>query len=156
MGGAGILALAEHEAAHQAGDAGVDMHHRAAGEVEYLVPAGEVALLVGIGDAEDTVWPPHPVRDRRVDEDRPQADEPQHRRELHALGESPSDQRRRDDREGQLEAEVDALGDRRREWIRIADALRYVADNVLQEDTVEAPYVGGPFAERQAVGADQP
>ena len=35
-GGAGVYALAEHERAHQAGDAGVDMHDRAAGEVEHL------------------------------------------------------------------------------------------------------------------------
>ena len=32
----GVLALAEHDRGHQAGDAGVDVHHGAAGEVEHV------------------------------------------------------------------------------------------------------------------------
>src|ERR1700687_4617094 len=43
------------------------MRHGAAGEVEHLHPAGEVALLVGVGDAEEAVRSPHPMRDRRID-----------------------------------------------------------------------------------------
>ena len=73
----------------QAGDAGVDMHDRAAGEVEHLDPRHPVLVAV-----EDAVRAPHPMGDRRIDEDRPQADEPQHRRELHALREGAGDQRR--------------------------------------------------------------
>jgi len=33
---------------------------------------------VGVGPIEHAIRPPHPVVDRRVDEDRPQADEPEH------------------------------------------------------------------------------
>ena len=43
-GRAGILALAEHQGAHQAGDAGIDVHDGAAGEVEHL-NASLLALL---------------------------------------------------------------------------------------------------------------
>ena len=35
VAGAGVAALAEHDRAHQTGDAGVDVHDRAAGEVEH-------------------------------------------------------------------------------------------------------------------------
>ena len=132
VAGAGVLALAEADRAHQAGDAGVDVHHRAAGEVEHLDHG------VGIAVGEEAVRSPDPVRDRRVDEDRPQADEPQHGRELHALGEGAGDQRRRDDREGHLEADVDGLGDRRRQRFGIADAVRDVAQDALQERATRA------------------
>ena len=57
--GAEAAALAEHEGADQAGDAGVDVHHGAAGEVEHAPVAEEAAA-------------PHPVGDRRVDDQRPQ------------------------------------------------------------------------------------
>ena len=66
-GGAGFLALAEHQRRHQPGRAGIDVHHRAAGEIEHLDP-GAV-----IGGVEEAVGSPHPMRDRRIDEDRPQA-----------------------------------------------------------------------------------
>src|SRR5262249_24096966 len=36
MRGSGVDALAEHDRAHQSRDARVDMHHRAAGEIEHL------------------------------------------------------------------------------------------------------------------------
>jgi hypothetical protein len=49
---------------------------------------------------------------RRVDEDGPQFDEPQHCRELHTLGEGTGNQCRSDDRERHLEADVDGLGGR--------------------------------------------
>ena len=109
-----------------------------------------------LAEFEEAVRSPHPMRDRRIDEDRPQADEPQHGRELHALGEGAGDQRRRDDREGHLEADVDGLGDRRRERVRIADALRDVAEHVLQEGAVEPADEGRAGAEGHAVGADRP
>ena len=112
----GVLALAEHEARNKPGDAGVDVNDCAAGEVEHLEPC------VVVRGVQDAVGAPHPMRDRRIDEDRPQPDEPQHGRELHAFRESAGDQRRRDDRERHLEAHVDGFRDRRRERIRIADA----------------------------------
>ncbi len=76
MARAGLLALAEQEARHQTGDARVDMDDRSAGEVENLEGALEVAFGVDVGRAHEPVRPPHPMGDRCIDEDRPQADEP--------------------------------------------------------------------------------
>ncbi len=150
MARAGVLALAEHQARHQAGDAGIDVHHGAAGEVENL------DIGVGVAGGEEAVRTPDPVGDRRIDEDRPQADEPEHGRELHALGEGAGDERRSDDREGQLEAEIDGLGDRRRQRIWIADAFRDVADDALQEGTIKPTDKWRTCAECEAIGAYQP
>ena len=55
---------------------------------------------------------PHPVRDRVVDERRPEQDERDVRRELHALGERARDERRRDDREHHLERDERERRDR--------------------------------------------
>jgi len=46
----GILALAEHQGAHQAGDTCVDMNHRTAGEVEHFNARGVVRAV------QETVW----------------------------------------------------------------------------------------------------
>ena len=91
--------LAHHQAAHQPGDACVDVHHRAAGVVQ------------GAHGREPAGRRPHPVRDCRVGEDRPADHEDAHRRELHPLGERTGDQRRGDDRERHLEHHVDGFGD---------------------------------------------
>src|SRR6266511_937875 len=73
-----------------------------------------------------------------------------------ALGERARDQRRGDDGEGQLEADVDRLGNGRRQRIGIADALGYVAHDALQEGAVEPSDERGSRSECQAVGDDQP
>ena len=91
-----VLALAEHDRAHQAGNAGIDVHHGAAGEVEHLTRRPS---------CRQEAVRPRPNARSGIDEDRPQAHEPQHRREFHALGEGAGDQRRRDDGEGHLEAD---------------------------------------------------
>ena len=102
----GLLAvadpLAEHDAADQPGDAGIDVHDGAAGEVEHA------------GAEQEAVGRPDPVRDRRIDDDRPQDHEHQHRRELHPVDEGADDQRRRDHDEGHLEHHEDRLGNDRR------------------------------------------
>ena len=54
------LALAEHEAGHQTGDAGIDVHHGAASEVQHAHV-----------EHQRTFAAPDHVGDRRVDEDRP-------------------------------------------------------------------------------------
>ncbi len=131
------------------------MNDGAAREVEDDFPTREIALVVGIGGREHAVRTPDPVRDRRVDADRPEADEPQHRREFHALGEGAGDEGGRDDREGHLEAHIDRLGDRRREAVGIADApVVHVAEDVLQERATEAADECASGCERQAVGDD--
>ena len=126
------------------------MHHGAAGEVEHLQPGP----VIGVG--EKAVGAPDPMGDRRVDADRPQADEPEYGGELHALRERARDQRRRDDREGELEADVDGLGDRRGQRIGIADALRDVAHDVFQERSTESAEIWRALREGHAVGADHP
>ena len=82
----------EDEHRGERGDPGVDVHDGAAGEVE-RTPLEQPAL-----------GREHPVRDRRVDEHRPQPDEPDPRRTSHPVGDRAGDQRRRDDREHHLEA----------------------------------------------------
>src|SRR5262249_17235556 len=59
---AGVFALAEDQARHQTRHAGIDVHDRAAGEVENLDPR------VRVSGGEESVRPPDPVRDRRIDE----------------------------------------------------------------------------------------
>src|SRR5207247_129128 len=82
---------AEHERAHERGHARRDVHDGAAGEVERAQPLEPAAVA------------PHPVREGVVHEGRPQHREEQEGRELLALGEGARDQRRRDDREHELE-----------------------------------------------------
>ena len=63
------LALAEHEGAHKPGHTGVDVNDGAAGEIEHFHPCGVVP------GSQEPVRAPDPVRNRRIDENRPQADE---------------------------------------------------------------------------------
>ena len=58
------MALADHVGGHKAGHAGIEMHHGAAGEIEYAC-FGE----------ESTA--PDPVRDRHIDENEPAAGKPE-------------------------------------------------------------------------------
>ena len=137
------LALAEHDHAGETGDAGVDVHHGAAREVEHA-ERGEPA-----------VGRPHPVRHRHVDAQRPQRHEHEHRGELDALGERAGDQRRRDDREHELEHHEDGFGDGRRE---VADR-HLAALGVEQAFEREARRAAEPrrvFGECQAVADDDP
>src|SRR6266536_4410758 len=55
VGRARVLALAEADAGHQAGDAGIDVHHRAAGKIENLGPCVVVSIR------EETVSAPDPM-----------------------------------------------------------------------------------------------
>ena len=84
-------ALADQDAADQAGDAGIDVDDRAAGEVD-RAEVEDVASAV-----------PDHVGDREVDEGDPEDGEQDHGRELDAFGEGADDQRRRDGGEGHLE-----------------------------------------------------
>ncbi len=93
-------ALADHEGDDQARDAGGDMDHGAAGEVE----GAEVEEIARTG--------PDHVADRRVNQQRPQDVEEDQRREFHAVGKGAGDERRGDDGKGHLEEEEDRLRDR--------------------------------------------
>ena len=97
------LAAAEDDRAGQRREAGRHVDDRAAREVEH-------AQLV-----QEALRMPRPVRERRVDEDAEQAHEQEVARKPHAFGERPRDQRRRDDRELQLEQREQDQRDRRRE-----------------------------------------
>ena len=59
VAGTRVLALAEDDRAHQTGNASVDMHDGAAGEVEHL----EHGVRIAVG--HETIGAPDPVRDRR-------------------------------------------------------------------------------------------
>ena len=88
---------AHDESRHQAGKAGIDVHDGSAGKVEHA------------GIVEEPVRSPNEVRDRRIDADAPQPDEPQQCRELHAIGKGAADQRRGNDRKRHLKAHIDRL-----------------------------------------------
>ena len=151
-------ALAHHQAAHQPGDACVDMHHRAAGVIQRAhgrEPAGRR---------------PHPVRDRRVGKDRPQAHEDAHRGEFHPLGERAGDQRRGDDRERHLEHHVDGFrngvghrGDARHAVAKNKTGVVLLGEIVGDAVEQEARHVAeigrggaGAVGERQRVADDCP
>ncbi|MNZ66102.1 hypothetical protein D3C78_843140 [compost metagenome] len=142
------LALAQHQAGHQAGDTGVDVHHGAAGEVEHA-PVPHQAAVAG----------PDHVRDRCIHQGEPDAHEDQHRGELHPLGEGTDDQRRGDDREGHLEGDEYRLGEQRR---RRGQARRRHASQEgfgqAADEGIEVDYTllhtGG--IERQAIAVNHP
>ena len=93
-------ALSDQQRTDEAGDARVDVHHRAAGEIE-------CAELEQIAFGE-----PHHVGDRQVHEGQPQAREQHDGRELHPLGERADDERRSDRRESELKRQEGHFGNR--------------------------------------------
>ena len=137
--------LAKHESAHQARDTRVDVNDRAAGEVENTLGGPEAARRL-----------PHHVRDRRVDEERPQAHEPEHRREFHAVSERTGNQRGRDDGKCHLERHVDRLGNRRPEMTHRHLSGLFLEQHAVQEQPVEAPEERAARDERDAVAGDDP
>ncbi len=92
------------------GHGGVDVHDRAAGEVERA-------------HLEQPAAAPHHVRQRRVDEHRPEADERHVGREPHALDDRARDQRRRDDGERALEAHEQHVRNQRRARRRVGRSV---------------------------------
>ena len=107
------LPPAQHVGAGQRGQPRRHVHHGAAGEVEHAPLAQEPVRMPG------------PVRQRRVDEEREQRHEHQVGAEAHPLGKGARDQRRRDDRELQLEQREQQQRDRRRQprIRRVSDAV---------------------------------
>ncbi len=126
--------LADQERADETGDAGVDVHHGAACEVDRTFledPAGvgvdfiEFGLRRRLGrrvtrcskrldrirDRVRSGPVPNHVRDREIDQRHPERDEQRHRRELHAFGERADDESGGDRREGHLEADIYQLRD---------------------------------------------
>ena len=95
-------ALAEHARGDQRRHARGDVDDGAAGEVERAVRA------------QPTADAPDPVRDRGVDEGRPEQAEDGHRLEALTLGERAGDERRGDDGEHHLERHEREGRDRRR------------------------------------------
>ena len=139
------LALAQHQAGHQAGDTGVDVHHGAAGEVDHpCVPQ------------QRAVTAPDHVGHRRVDHGEPHGHEDQHGGELHALGEGTHDQRRGDDGEGHLEGDEHAF----REGADQAFLGQVDQEGVVQaaDDGVDVEHTGFHAfgAEGQAVAVGEP
>ena len=114
------LALTEHEAQDQAGQAGGDMHDVAAGEVE---------RADGVADKAAVAAPNH-VGKRRIHHDGPHRHERTHRAELHTTGKGARDDGGGDHAERHLEDEVD---DRRirgilRHRIRLGEHVGHAAE----------------------------
>ena len=128
-------ALADHQRADQAGDAGIDVNDRAAGEVE----RAEAEIRPWIGRKLGRPRTNH-VGDREVDEGDPQADEQHERRELDALGEGADDQRRRDAGEGHLEHRRRRIREWRTPLAKVSTACCHV--NAGKEHLGEAAEIG--------------
>ena len=162
-------ALADHDGADKTGDARVDVHHRAAGEIErppLVEHAGVGGHFVefglrgglgggvsrcgdGLGGGCDRVRAgpvPNHVGDREIDYRHPEQNEQHNGRETNALGEGADDQGRGDAGESHLERHIDVFGD--------DDAVREgrgrgIHVDALQERLVEPADEG---VERAAVG----
>ena len=127
---------AQNDTQHESSDTGVDMHDGAAGKVQDAKAAKPAAA-------------PHPVGHRCVDHRQPDGHEPEHRRELHPLGERPNHQRRRDDRERQLKHLEDTLWDRPAQAVDAHVHQQYMAQS---DERVESATV----AEGQTVRVQRP
>ncbi|EEF93796.1 hypothetical protein CATMIT_01567, partial [Catenibacterium mitsuokai DSM 15897] len=135
-------ALADEVGADQTGDAGVDVHHRAAGEVDRAL--GEQIAVRPVPDH---------VRDRQVGEGEPDRREQQHRGELDALGEGADDQRAGDAGEGRLERHEHVLGQRHAGGER---RRQRVLVHALEEQFVERADEGVAAGEGQRVTVGHP
>ena len=130
-------AATEHPGDHQRGHAATGMHHQAAREIHHA-EIGQPAAA------------PHPVGDRRIDDDDPERAEQEDGGEFHALGIGSDDQRRRDDGEGHLKHEKGGFG--------------YVAAHAVEADAVEKDLAEAPdhrvdraaIPEGEAVDEKQP
>ena len=127
-------ALADHQCGDKARDPGVDLHHRSACEVQHAPLREEAAA-------------PHGMGHRRIDDERPCAEEPQQSRELHAIGEGAADDGRRDDGEGHLEGHEQGFGD---------GARQAVLAQPHEEQTVEAAGQRCRAVEGEAVADGDP
>ncbi len=128
-----IAALADDDRRDERGNAGVHVDDRAACEIE-RAHVGEPAAA------------PHPVRHRRVDEERPQDDENEIRREAHPLDDRAGDERGRDDAERALIGHEQVMRD---------GALRLEPD-ASQEQPREIADVVIPGRKRQRIPDDRP
>ena len=133
-----VLAFADHQGRHQGGDPGVDVNHRATGEVEHPHVLQKAA------------YAPDPVGNGIVHEGRPQQGEDQERGELHPLGERADDQGRRDDREHGLKDHEDLVRNRGR-VVRIRS--RSHAFQAQPTKTAQPPI---PWRKREAIAPQHP
>ena len=114
---------------NQRGQSGGLMHDQSS----RVITHAQVAENAAIRQKSAT---PHPMGDRRIDDQRPYRHEPHHGRELHALGEGAGDQGRGDDGEGQLEHDPEELGQARGQGVRRLDR------DAAEEQGVKAAHIG--------------
>ena len=151
-------ALAEHDRTDETGNTGIDVHNRAASEVERTPLIGQTSIghhriklglccsLGGcirtgvhesLGSLRNRIGAgpiPNHVRDREVDEGHPQRHKNQHRREPDAFGKGTDDQSRGDAGKGHLEGDINQLGDHHTIGEGGDNRIRR---NALQEQLVE-------------------
>ncbi|MCY1287001.1 hypothetical protein D9M70_359840 [compost metagenome] len=139
------LALAQHQAAHQAGDTGVDVHHGAAGEVQHAPVPHQGAVAA-----------PHHVGDRRIDQGEPDGHEDQHGGEFHALGEGTDDQRRGDDGEGHLEGDEHAFREGRDQAVDTHAAEEDLGETAHEGAEVDDALLHAGGVEGETVAVDHP
>jgi hypothetical protein len=132
-------ALPDEESRREGGRAGADVHHGAACEVKGPDPGGPEEPAA-----------PDPVRERRVDQERPEGHERHVPSEADPLGERARDQRRRDHGEHQLERRERRVRHGGRERVR---HLPDPAEPEVREAADHASHIG---AERERVAGQQP
>ena len=129
------IPITQHQGRYQGRNACRHVDHRAAGEV----------AKTDLGEPAAT---PHPMRHREVNQHDPGSDEYQQGGKPHALGNATHEQRRCDDREGQLEHDEYGFG--------IRAAQRIHADPAEPGLGQAADVAADAVAERKAVAADHP
>ena len=131
------LALAQHDRQGQARHTGVDMDRCPSGEVDRVQLVVDPAAVLG----RETVSREDPVRDREVDDRRPECGEHQPGAELQPVGHRARDQGDGDDREHQLEGHEDGRRHRpgQRDVRRGTAATRL--DGVAADEALQAPVV---------------
>ena len=169
-------ALADDEGADKAGDTGIDVHHRAACEVQRALLEDEAAVchhfvelglsrslrrtvsrrgksLDRIGDRIRTGPVPDHVSHREVDQRHPQRNEQRDGREFRAFSKCTNEKRRRDGCEGELEAEIHHLAD---VGIDAEGACRRIGGHGRHEGFRESADELGPAGESEAVTVNRP
>ena len=135
----------EDDAEDERGPAGAHVNHRATGEVDRFDAGIRVER-----SAHEAVDGPDHVGEREVDNKHPDRGEEENRRKFHAFCRGAEDERRGDDREGELEHGPDVIRD---PVVARADiAGLHAVEAGLGEVTQE----GVPARESEAVAAQEP
>ena len=137
--------LAQDQSGDETSDAGIDMHHCTACEVEHApIPH------------QSPVAAPDHMGNRQIDDGEPDRHKPEQRRELHSLGEGADNQRRGNDGKGHLEGSKDRLGDCFRETLACHSAEQNLIQPADEGVDIDGALLHALRRECQAVTVENP